>query len=101
VASRLVIFSLVLWCLHRISIWILQGVYPIASTNQTSCSIANPIFNTYTSQFVFGVLLGFLPLIIRIIFGLLAFVNVRRLQNRQAPIGRSERDKQLTAVVWY
>ncbi len=85
-ASRLVIFSLVLWCLHRISIWILQGVYPIASTNQTSCSIANPIFNLYMSRFVFGVLLGFLPLLIRIVFGLLAFVNVRRSQNRQAPI---------------
>jgi hypothetical protein len=51
------------------------------------------------SEFVLVVLLGFLPLIIRTIFGLLAFVNVRGLQHRQVHLIRLERDKQLTAMV--
>jgi hypothetical protein len=99
VAICLVIFSSLLWCLHGISFAILEGVYPVSSTNQTSCSIANPIFNIYTSRFLLPVVLGLLPLFIRIIFGLLAFINVRSLKNRRAPIVRLERDKQLTAMV--
>ncbi len=98
-AICLVIFSSLLWCLHGISFAILEGVYPVSSTNQTSCSIANPIFNIYTSRFLLPVVLGLLPLFIRIIFGLLAFINVRSLKNRRAPIVRLERDKQLTAMV--
>ncbi|CAF4274820.1 unnamed protein product, partial [Adineta steineri] len=64
-----------------------------------SCSVINAGYSIYYSRFLFPILLGFLPLIIRIIFGLLAFVNVRRLKKHQTPIVRLEHDKQLTTMV--
>ncbi len=99
IASRLVIASLIFWCLHGISSWILEGVHLLSSTNQTSCFIVNPVFSVYMSRFVLAVLIGFLPLLIRISVGLLAFYHVRNLHNHRVPIVRLERDKQLTAMV--
>lgn len=81
-------------------IFFLYDIYSISNTNKTTCISANEIFNTYIFRFIFPVLLGFLPLIIRITFGVLAFINVPCLQNRQVPIVRLERDQQLTAMVW-
>ncbi len=64
-----------------------------------SCAITNPTYTLYFNRFFIPFLLGFIPLIIRTIFGLLAFINVRSLTNRQIPIVRLERDKQLTSMV--
>jgi hypothetical protein len=66
---------------------------------QISCSIINRQYSLYYSRFLFPILLGFLPLLIRITFGLLAFINVRGLRNGNTPVVRVERDKQLTAMV--
>jgi len=99
VASRVVIIAVIVCFLHGIPVLIFQELYPPPGTGLTSCSYTNTGYSIYYSYFIYPVLLGFLPLIIRIIFGLLAFVNVRRLQNRQVPIVRLERDKQLTAMV--
>jgi hypothetical protein len=100
IASRLVLISIVLWCLHGIPLVLLNDIYPIPFTNQTACLSSNQVFTLYTSRFVFPILLGFLPLIIRISFGLLAFLNVRYLHNREIPIVRLEQDKQLTKMVY-
>jgi hypothetical protein len=99
VANRVVIVAVIVCFLHGIPIFIFQDLYPPPGTGPTSCSFTNTGYSIYYSEFLFPVLLGFLPLIIRIIFGLLAFVNVRRFQNRQVPIVRLERDKQLTTMV--
>jgi hypothetical protein len=99
VACRLVIGAIIICFLHGIPIFFFQDLSPSADDNQTTCGFTNDGFFIYYSRVLFPVLLGFLPLLIRIIFGLLAFVNVRRLHNRQIPIVRLERDKQLTAMV--
>jgi hypothetical protein len=99
VASRVVIVAVIVCFLHGIPVFIFQDLYPPPGTGPTSCSFTNTGYSIYYSEFLFPVLLGFLPLIIRIIFGLLAFVNVRRFQNRQVPILRLDRDKQLTTMV--
>jgi len=101
IASCLAFISIIFWCLHGIPILILSNVSIVGSTTQTSCIIQNAIFGVYSSRFVFPILLGLLPLSIRTIFGILAFINVRSLNNRQTPIVRLERDKQLTAMVHY
>ena len=64
-----------------------------------SCTTTNTVFANYFSEFHVSFLIGFVPLIIRIVFGLLAFINVRSLGNRRVPIVRLERDKQLTKMV--
>jgi len=98
-ASRFVIVALIVWLLHGIPVFFFENLYSATGTDQKSCSFTNTGYSIYYSRFLFPVLLCFLPLIIRITFGLLAFVNARRLQNRQRPITRLERDKQLTAMV--
>jgi hypothetical protein len=99
VASRLVIVTIIVCFLHGIPVIFFQDLSLSADDGQTTCVFTNYGFFIYYSRVLFPVLLGFLPLLIRIIFGLLAFINVRRLHNRQIPIVRLERDKQLTAMV--
>ena len=99
VASRLVIVGFIVCILHGIPVFFFQDLYPPLGSGQTSCSFINTGYSIYYSRFLFPILLGFLPLIIRITFGLLAFLNVRNVPNHQIPLVRLERDKQLTAMV--
>jgi hypothetical protein len=99
VASRLVIVTIIVCFLHGIPVIFFQDLSLPDDDGQTICAFTNYGFFIYYSRVLFPVLLGFLPLLIRIIFGLLAFINVRRRHNRQIPIVRLERDKQLTAMV--
>ncbi|CAF1930123.1 unnamed protein product [Rotaria magnacalcarata] len=98
-ASRLVIIAFIVSFLHGIPVILFQDLYPPLVTGQTSCSFTSIGYSIYYSRFLFPILLGILPLTVRITFGVLAFVNVRGLHNRQVPIVRLERDKQLTAMV--
>jgi hypothetical protein len=98
-ASRLIIIGFIVCLLHGILVFYFQDLYPSSETGEISCSTINISYSIYYSLFLFPVLLGFLPLIIRISFGFLAFINVRRLHNRQVPAVRLERDKQLTKMV--
>jgi hypothetical protein len=99
VARRLFIFAFVGCFVQNITCSIFYDHVTSPTTGQTSCSIINKDYALYYSRFLFPFLLGFLPLIIRSVFGILAFLNVRSLQNRREPIVRIERDKQLTAMV--
>ncbi len=99
IAWCLVTLILLFWCLTNIPVIIYHNIY-LSSVNGTwRCSITNTNFSIYFSQFYVSFLLGFIQLMIRIIFGLLAFINVRSLPNRQIPIVRLERDKQITSMV--
>ncbi|CAM4906924.1 unnamed protein product [Rotaria socialis] len=101
-ASRLIIIAVIVSFLHGIPVILFQDLYPPLDTGQTSCSFTNIGYSIYYSRFPFPILLGILPLTVRITFGVLAFVNVRALHNRQAGMCRkekSERDKQLTTMV--
>jgi hypothetical protein len=99
IASHLVIFTVVFWCLYSIPFIVFNNIVYSSITGNVTCTITNAIFAIYNSRFHTPILIGFLQLIIRIIFGLLAFINVRSLANRRIPIIRLERDKQLTSMV--
>ncbi|CAF0858877.1 unnamed protein product [Adineta ricciae] len=98
-ASRFIIGFFVAWILHGITLFIYSDVISTEATGQTTCGLLNTGFSTYYSRFLFPVLLGVLPLIIRVFFGILAFVTVKRLSKREVPVVRLERDKQLTTMV--
>jgi len=100
VARRLVTVALVFWAIHCIPIALFENIYLSPITSQSVCGYTNPTFAVYYSRFLFPILLGCLPIVIRVTFGLLSFLRVRSLANRQIPLVRSERDKQLTAMVW-
>jgi hypothetical protein len=63
------------------------------------CSTSNQIFLQYHSYFNLPILLGFLPVLITVSFGLLAYYNVREINYRTVPLVRRELDKQLTVMV--
>jgi hypothetical protein len=89
----------IIWCLHSIPLLIFSNIYQISLSNQTRCGIGNTIYFIYYSRIVIPIFFGFLPILIRTLFGLLAFINVRSLPRREVPIVRSRRDRQLTAMV--
>jgi hypothetical protein len=99
VARRLVTVALVFWVLHCIPMIFFYGIYLSPTTGQPVCGDTNPTFAAYYIRFLFPVLLGCLPIVIRVTFGLLSFLRVRSLASRQVPLVRSEKDKQLTAMV--
>ena len=68
-------------------------------TGQTSCGFTNLVFAKYHGYGYALILTGFLPFFITILFGLMAFLNVRQLAYRAVPIVRRELEKQLTVMV--
>ena len=99
VARRLTIAAFISCFLHSIPCSLYYNRVVSPSTGQITCVITNWQYALYYSRFLFPFLLGFLPLLIRITFGILAFNNVRGLQTGHTPVVRVERDKQLTAMV--
>ena len=87
------------WCIHGISVAFFTDVYTSPATERPICGVTNRVYTAYYTYFIIPILFGFLPIIIRILFGLLAFINVRSLASRAVPIVRLRRDKQLTAMV--
>ena len=80
--------------IYSIMMWIFSP-----KTGKSSCVITNAFFQQYT---VYGFLLifsGTLPLIITILFGLLAYRNIQQLAYRTMPLVRRESDKQMTTMV--
>jgi hypothetical protein len=98
-AFRLMAVASFVWCLHGISVVVFTDVYSSPLALRPICGITNGPYTTYYSYFIIPILFGFLPITVRIIFGLMAFINVRSLTRREVPIVRLRRDKQLTAMV--
>ena len=93
------ILFLVVWLLHGTPYLFYYGLNVSRSTGITACSVASISFQKYT---VYGFLLtlsGVVPLLITIVFGLLAYRNVRQIAHRTVPLVRREMDKQMTTMV--
>ena len=100
VAWRLTGLAALLWLFHGIPVMtFFDIVLPAETSTSGVCLIINENFSAYFYRVYLPFLLGFVPLGIRIVFGFLAFIRVRRLPYREVSIIRSERDKQLTAMV--
>ncbi|CAF0858895.1 unnamed protein product [Adineta ricciae] len=100
-ACRFVVMIFVFWCLVNIPVIVYYDTSVLSIENQWQCLIINMNYKNYFSRFYITFLLGFIQLTIRTVFGLLAFINVRRLRNRQRAIIRLERDKQITSMVLF
>lgn len=62
------------------------------------CRNLNPSFYYYVNYIVWPVFLGCLPILIMIVFSLLAFYHVRTLNRNQRNVIRLSQDRQLTAM---
>ena len=93
------VLFLVVWLLHGTPHLFYYSVRVSPTTGKAACGIASLYFQQYT---VYGFLLtlsGVVPLLITIVFGLLAYRNVRQLAHRTVPLVRRELDKQMTTMV--
>ncbi|CAF1468385.1 unnamed protein product [Rotaria sordida] len=89
----------ILWILHGIPYAVFFVHIQSSTTGKITCTVVNDIFAPYRFYFITPVLTGFLPVSITIVFGLLAYNNVRQLAYRTIPLVRRELDKQLTVMV--
>jgi hypothetical protein len=69
------------------------------TTNQTICTITNNNYVEYNSYLTIIVLWYVLPVLITVMFGMLAYRNVQQIAYRTVPLVRRELDKQLTVMV--
>ena len=98
-AHRLMALFIFLWLLHGIFYGVFFDLLLAPSTGKVSCSSANLSFRQYHVYGYLIVLAGGLPLVISVVFGLLARHNVQQLAYRAVPLVRRELDKQLTQMV--
>lgn len=98
-AYRLIIAFSIIWFLHGIPYLIYFNRIQSPSTGNIVCIITNAVFQQYLIYFVVPILAGFLPIIITVVFGIMAYHNVQHLTHRTLPLVRRELDKQLTVMV--
>ena len=99
-SSRCLCFGFILfWILFYIPILIYYRHVISPTTGQVSCTLTNSGYQQFITYGHALILSGFLPIFITILFGLLAFRNIRQIPHRLIPLVRRELDKQLTVMV--
>jgi hypothetical protein len=91
--------AVIIWLIYGIPYLIFYNIVVSSITGQPSCVITNTIFGDYYNSFHVPVLLCTIPLCITIIFGLLAYYNVKQLSYRTVPLIRRRHEVQLTVMV--
>ncbi|CAF1018814.1 unnamed protein product [Adineta steineri] len=82
IARILCILTIVFWSLHGLPIVIMVNIYP-AAANQTVCVNRSIIYGYYLNYFIILILYNILPLAIFILFGLLTWRNMHKIQRRR------------------
>jgi hypothetical protein len=98
-ARILSLMYLFIWIIHGIPYLLYLNLIELLPTHEHSCSITNKIFQVYFDYGFVTILAGFLPVAITILFGLLAYHNVKKSVYAAVPLIRRELDKQLTVMV--
>jgi hypothetical protein len=98
-AQRIVIITITIWMLHEIPYLVFYNHVVSPTTSRLSCADTNPVFEQYRIYFISLVLIGYLPVVIVALFGLMAYRNVQQIAYRTVPLVRRRLDKQLTVIV--
>jgi hypothetical protein len=99
VARRTTVVFIIIWLLHGIPYWIYFDHIESTITGERTCMSSNNIFQQYHVKVYTAVFIGFLPISLNTLFGLLAYYNVSHSAYRAVPLVRRELDKQLTVIV--
>jgi hypothetical protein len=98
-AHYMVAGAVIFWILHGIP-FLMYYNHTLSSTiGQSICLVTNPIFQNYSTYGFVLVLTNIVPMMIVILFGVLAYRNVQQIAYRAVPLVRRELDKQLTVMV--
>jgi hypothetical protein len=98
-ARNLIIIFIFIWLLHGIPYLFYYNLIISPKTQVATCSITNSIFQQYTIYGFLLILSGILPYFITVLFGLLAYRNVRQIAYRRLPLVQREFHKQMTTMV--
>jgi hypothetical protein len=98
-ARRLCIIFILIWLLHGIPYALYYNHIILPDTSVVTCAITNIIFQQYFIYWYVLILAGILPVIITVVFGVLAYRNIQQITFQTTPIIRRELDKQLTTMV--
>jgi hypothetical protein len=98
-AYVLCMLFLITWLLHGIPTLIWYNLSSSPITGSITCMIVNPFFQKYITYGYLLILTGILPIFMTVLFGSLAYWNVRQIPYRTIPLVRRELDKQLTSMV--
>lgn len=98
-SRSLCVFFICLWLICESPTLIFYHHDISTTTEFVSCVATNVNYRRYITYGLLLILTGILPIIITIIFGLLAYRQVRQISHRTVPLVRRELDKQLTVMV--
>jgi hypothetical protein len=98
-ARCLVIIFICIWILHGIPYLVLYVHIVSPLTGEVTCTMTNAIYIQYRSYVIVLILVGFLPVSVAIVFGLMTFHNVQQMAHYTVPLVRRELDRQLTAMI--
>jgi hypothetical protein len=98
IAHRLIILSIIVSIISLIPYPIFLGHIKLAS-GIISCNMNNVIILQYRNYFMLLFMSGYIPDLITVVFGILAYRNVQQIAYRTVPLVRRELDKQLTTMV--
>jgi hypothetical protein len=98
IAHRLIILSITVSILLLIPYPIFLDHVKLAS-GIISCNMNNIIMAQYRKYFMVLLMSGYIPDLITVVFGILAYRNVQQIDYRTVPLVRRELDKQLTTMV--
>lgn len=97
-ARRFILITIIIWFVHGIPYLFFFEITITLPSGSLTCTYASPGFRIYFLRFYLPVLTGCFPISIMLIFGFLAFRNIRTLAVRQVHFVRRARDQQLTAI---
>ncbi len=98
-AQRIIIIGVIIWILHGIPFLVFYNYVASPTTNKITCTDTNYIFDQYRTFVIILTLIGYLPILIVALFGLMAYRNVQQIAYRTVPLVRRNLDKQLTVMV--
>lgn len=98
-ARIITLIYFVIWMLHGIPYVIYIDLVKIPLIKEEACTFVNDEFTWYFHYGFIITLVGFLPVVITMIFGFLAYRNIQNSIYQAVPIVRRELDKQLTTMV--
>ncbi|CAF1584877.1 unnamed protein product [Adineta ricciae] len=99
IACGLSVMMIVIWCIYGIPYLLHYNLVLKSTGDKFSCVITDTIFNKYYNDFHVPILMCAIPLIITLIFGCLAYRNVKHHTHRAVPLVRRRHEKQLTVMV--
>ena len=99
IARRLSLACIVFWLLYGIPYVIYYSPNVSPTSRLASCTINNVIYSKYFSYVHSLIFMCAIPLFITIIFGFLAYRNVRQLAHQTVPLVRRRHEVQLTVMV--